>query len=215
MCNRNKAKPDSFYSRIFASLYNPFMNSMEERILARWRKKILYTQKGNILEIGAGTGNNFQFYDSEAEVIACEPSKEMLRYAKFKINAEVITNVTLVHAAIGDDVLEDYVPEGGFDAIVFTLVLCTIPDIEDAIQKAKKWLHPDGKLLVLEHIHDRDSWKGTFQKVIQPLWFYIAEGCDLTRNTDQILKKNGFTPIWERYFYHVLPFYCACLRKQD
>ena len=52
MCTcSNKAKPEKFYARIFARVYNPFMQRMEARILRPKREQLLSQLKGNILEV--------------------------------------------------------------------------------------------------------------------------------------------------------------------
>lgn len=122
-------------------------------------------------------------------------------------------DIHIVQAGIGDKTFLENIPEGGFDAIVFTLVLCTIPDPEAALQQCLQWLKPGGKVVVLEHIASSDPWGYRLQKAINPVWRHLAEGCNLHRHTDKLLEDMGFRKVSEEYFTKVLPFYVAVLEK--
>lgn len=190
----------TFYNRLFARFYDPIMQDFEAKVLQKRRKRILEGIQGNVLEIGAGTGANFSLYPATAKVIAIEPSEPMLRIARQKLaDASVKAEITLVQAGIGDPHLEQYIPDDGFDAIVCTLVLCTVPDLEAAVQSIKKWLKPGGTLHVLEHICSNKPIKRWWQNFINPLWRHLAEGCNLNRHTDAVLKIQGFQPQWEEH----------------
>ena len=148
----NQASPDTLYARLFAHLYNPIMHGPEQGYLLEKRRKLLQRAKGKVLEVGAGTGINLPLYPQEAEVLAIEPSAAMLNYASKAGPFEA--SIRLMQAGIGDAEVAQARPAGGYDFIVTTLVLCTIPDLEAAIRLMSSWLKPGGQLLVMEHIHD-------------------------------------------------------------
>jgi SAM-dependent methyltransferase len=190
------------------------MRRFEQDFLLEKRRKLLENIQGEALEIGCGTGINFTLYPENVHVVACEPSAPMLGYAFERLEKEKTTikaDIELVHAGIGDEELENYTPEGGFDAIICTLVLCTIPDQQAAIDNIKKWLKPTGKLYILEHIRAASAIGRFFQNLFNPLQKLLAEGCNLNRQTDENLKKQGFQPQWEDYFNKGLPLYEAVL----
>jgi len=166
------------------------------------------------LEVGAGTGINFSLYPAGVRVTGCEPSLPMLSRADQHLeNASVQADIRLVHAGIGDEELADHIPEAGLDAVVFTLVLCTIPDPLAAIRRVERWLKPGGRLLVLEHIGSDHAAGRFFQQLLEPIWTPLAEGCRLTRSTDVLLREAGFEAEWERYFTLGIRFYQASLKK--
>lgn len=213
MSNPNADLKEGFYSKLFARFYDPFMESLEEKILSKYRKQLLEPLQGNILEVGSGTGINFSLYPKGCHVIASEPSEHMLKYAEERLKMESVeAEIELVLAGVGSDALEKYIPEEGFDAIVCTLVLCTIPKPELAVESFKNWLKPDGKLVILEHVHAKTAPRKMFHNVINPAWKRFAEGCHINRDTAKMLRDSGFSAEWEHDFLKVLPFHVSVMR---
>ncbi|XDD49879.1 class I SAM-dependent methyltransferase [Leptospira sp. WS92.C1] len=204
---------ESLYARLFARFYDRFMNRIETTTLFERRKQLIRPLKGKVLEIGSGTGINFPLYGSEADVLAIEPSSAMMDKAKEKItsfqsNSDHGTIRTEL-LGIGDPALESLVPPKSMDAVIFTLVLCTIPDPESAIRFAKSRLKKGGKVLILEHVRASSRAGRYLQNIINPLWTKFAQGCNLNRDPESILKSEGFRTVTEEHFQNTLPFYYA------
>lgn len=215
MDNPNASVHETWYTRIFARVYDPFMRKMEERVLSRHRRRLLGSLSGDVLEVGSGTGINFGFYPSGCRVTASEPSAQMLRFAGGRMRSgSVKAEITFVQAGVGSPELEKLIPATGLDAIVCTLVLCTIPDPASAIHSFRRWLKPDGKLIVLEHVHAHSQPRRRIHEFINPVWKVLAEGCNLTRDTPRLLRDGGFVPVEEEQFTKVLPFYVAVMRYE-
>ena len=185
------------YKKLFARFYDSFMRGTE-RGLYKKRKALIEPLRGRILEVGSGTGINYQFYSSEAEIFALDPNKSMLTRAANKAPENL--SITYVHHRICDNDVETYIKQHSLDAIVSTLVLCSVPDPEKAIERFKYWLKPNGKLIILEHIHAENKLNQRLQNIINPLWSSFSDGCNLNRNTDVLIKQGGFTPIKSEYF---------------
>lgn len=192
------------YQKLFAAAYDPFMSSAEKS-LERNRRELLAHLRGNILEVGVGTGVNFDFFHPEANVLAIEPSMPMMKKALARIPAG--KNIEVYHLGVNDEPLEDLIKNGSLDAVVCTLVLCTIPHPEIALQKFKRWLKPEGRLVILEHIRSKHHWHGRMQDWVNPLWKAFGEGCNLNRNTDAMVKAAGFVPENEMYFKNSVTWY--------
>lgn len=189
------------YKKLFARFYDSFMRGTE-RGLYKKRKALIEPLRGRILEVGSGTGINYQFYSSEAEIFALDPNKSMLTRAANKAPENL--SITYVHHRICDNDVETYIKQHSLDAIVSTLVLCSVPDPEKAIERFKYWLKPNGKLIILEHIHAENKLNQRLQNIINPLWSSFSDGCNLNRNTDVLIKQGGFTPIKSEYFVQSL-----------
>lgn len=194
----------TYYQKLFASKYDSFMTKLE-RSFYPIRKELLGELKGEILDVGAGTGVNFEHFNAEANVIAVEPSLFMQEKSNAKL--PVKAHVTTINLSVTDDALDSIIREHSLDYVVCTLVLCTIPNQKKAFENFKKWLKPTGKLIVLEHIHAERNPNRFFQNMINPIWKVVGDGCNLNRDTDVLIKKAGFKLESEAYFKHSLRFY--------
>jgi ubiquinone/menaquinone biosynthesis C-methylase UbiE len=168
-------------------LYDLAVGLIERRMLAKLRKELLAPLHGTIVDVGAGTGANVLHFGEGANVIALEPDRSMagrirpkLRRARAKIDVR-----------IGDDSALDRIAERSIDAVVTTLVLCTVPDPALTLRRIKRVLRPTGKLIVLEHVRSPGTM-GKVQDVIAPVWRAIGDGCNLNRDTKTVLAQAGF-----------------------
>ncbi|MCB9266905.1 MAG: class I SAM-dependent methyltransferase [Lewinellaceae bacterium] len=207
---------DTLYSRLLARFYDPIMSGAEKSFLEEKRRQLLGRARGKVLEVGAGTGANFHLYNARAEVLAIEPSGAMLKYARKRLEKEGVTaRIQLLKAGIGDDEVRAVAPEAGFDYIVCTLVLCTVPGPGEALDLFRQLLKPGGQLLIVEHIQDNRQPQRWLQRAVTPAWKHLSEGCHLDRPTDELLKAQGFRAVEEAYFYRWVPFYWAVLEMED
>ncbi|MDV6235525.1 class I SAM-dependent methyltransferase [Leptospira ellisii] len=217
MCSSaDSLRSESFYERMFARFYDRFMNRIETTVLLRRRQRLLRPLCGRILEIGSGTGINFPLYSSEADVVAIEPSRSMMQKARERMTtldlsrrAEPPPKIRTEILGIGDPELENLIPPNSVDAVVFTLVLCTVPDPEYAIRFAKSRLKKGGKLLLLEHVLAESSAGRILQKTLNPFWKRFAQGCHLDRDPISIVRSEGFRLLEADRFRNTLPFYQA------
>jgi len=211
----NPRDSESLYARLIARIYDPVMQRLEERLLLAHRQELLARVRGQVLEVGVGTGINLPLYSERAQVLGIEPSAAMLSRARSRMEQTPITaEVELLEAGIEEEVLDERLAPGSLDYIVCTLVLCTIPELEKALQRFQAWLRPGGQLLAMEHIHDSRQPQRWLQQNFTPIWRQLAEGCHLNRPTDQLLKEAGFIARNEHYIMtRWVPFYWAVLEK--
>ena len=164
------------------------MAGTERSCLGWWRRDLLAQARGDILEIGAGTGVNLQYYpEGIGRLVLLEPDPGMRRQLASK--AESISTSELCESPSEALPFED----GSFDTVVSTLVLCTTPHPEQSLSEIRRVLRPGGQLIFLEHVLDRDSdGYAKWQRFVEPLWKRCAGGCHLTRDTEQALVEAGF-----------------------
>src|SRR5688500_11413473 len=129
-------------SHVLASLYDPFLALGERRGMSDNRRALLRGAAGRVLEIGAGTGANLTAYPPDLEgLVVTEPDPGMARrlrrhVARHRPDAEVL--------CVGAESLP--FPDGAFDVVVATLVLCTVPDPAAAVAEVRRVLRPGGRL---------------------------------------------------------------------
>jgi ubiquinone/menaquinone biosynthesis C-methylase UbiE len=171
---------------IFAALYDPIGASMERRWMGRRRRRLLAGARGAVLEIGGGTGANLAHYRSVDRVTIAEPDPFMRKRIGPKLeNARVPVEVS----EAGAEALP--FPDGSFDTVVSTFVLCTVPDQEAALDEVRRVLRPGGRLLFIEHVRAAGSM-ARWQDRLEPLWRRLLGGCHPNRDTVAAIEEAGF-----------------------
>jgi ubiquinone/menaquinone biosynthesis C-methylase UbiE len=76
-----------------------------------------------------------------------------------------------------------------FNAVIASMVFCTIPDVERALKEINRVLQPNGELRFFEHVRS-DGSHGRYQDRFTPIWKRIAGGCHLNRRTGKTLAAS-------------------------
>jgi ubiquinone/menaquinone biosynthesis C-methylase UbiE len=83
--------------------------------------------------------------------------------------------------------------DGSVDAVVGTLVLCSVPRLDEAVTEIKRVLRPGGRFVFLEHVAAEDRPRRLrWQRRVEPLWRRVAGNCHLTRQTADAIGAAGF-----------------------
>ncbi|MBI4032153.1 class I SAM-dependent methyltransferase [Candidatus Berkelbacteria bacterium] len=184
----------SIRSMLLARSYDRAMRRSEAGYLGRWRRALLATIRGEVLELGAGTGVNLQHYPrAVSRLVLAEPNDEMRhrlteRIARSGRRRILVDGSGAEMIGFGD---------AAFDAVVCTLVLCSVRDQAVTLSEARRVLRPGGRLYVLEHVLASESQLARWQRVAEPVWRFFSHNCHLTRNTAEAIVRTGFQ--WERF----------------
>lgn len=181
-------------SRIFSKLYDWFMRPTEQACLAGWRDEVLAPLTGTVLELGAGTGRNLGHYPSSVErLLLAEPDRHMRALLAERVGTR--KNVRILR----DSAEQLSVPDGSVDAVVSTLVLCSVEDPARALGEVRRVLAPGGRLAFIEHVAAKEgSSRLVWQTRLEPLWKRVAGNCHLTRDTAEAIRRGGFEIEWMR-----------------
>ena len=177
----------SLYSKyIVSKLINVGCGSKPIR---KQREKVLPLCEGEVLEIGAGSGLNFPYYDPNnvSKIYALEPDSEMLRQARiaaksWDLNIEFIESGA-EEIALGDNVV---------DTVLLTYTLCSIRYPELALKEIRRVLRKNGKLVYCEHGIAPERGVRNVQNIMNYFYPYLAGGCNLNRDIPDLIRKNGF-----------------------
>jgi ubiquinone/menaquinone biosynthesis C-methylase UbiE len=175
----------SFYSKyVLPRVIDLAMKNSETR---RLREAWIPQARGEVLEVGIGSGRNLEFYTEQVKrVQGVDPSVELQRMARKRVGR--IHVEFLLQSAENPLPL----PSGSIDTVVLTWTLCSIPDPHKALQEMKRALRPDGQLIFVEHGRAPDPGVAAWQDRLTPIWKRIGGGCHLNRKIDEIIKEAGF-----------------------
>ncbi|MEW6581514.1 MAG: class I SAM-dependent methyltransferase, partial [Actinomycetota bacterium] len=174
--------------RVRAWLADRMTARFDRRFGAAMRARQLSDAHGRVLEIGAGTGPNLPHYPAAVgELVVTEPREAMLDRARRRA-AAAARPATLLRAPAEDLPF----PDGAFDTVVCTVVLCTVPDQAAALREVRRVLRPGGVLLFAEHVRSPDPRRARWQDRMERPWRVIADGCHPNRDTLAALDAAGF-----------------------
>ncbi|HBT47393.1 MAG TPA: SAM-dependent methyltransferase [Peptococcaceae bacterium] len=160
-----------------------FYDFMDRMISPRWRKLVWQEAHGRVLEVGVGTGANFPFYPPDCQVTAIDFSSRMLARARQKLHL-ARAPVTLLEM----DVQQLDFPAASFDTVVATCVFCSVPDPVLGLQEVRRVCHPEGKIVLLEHVRSENMLLGPLMDFLNPLVVCLI-GSNINRRTVENVKK--------------------------
>lgn len=172
----------------FAAIYDRLNAGAERTFLRPAREEIVGRASGRVLEIGCGTGASFPYYTAAAEVFATEPDPHMLARARRRV-ADLGRAIDIRQAPA--EALP--FPDASFDAVVSTLVLCTVTDPARTLAEIRRVLRPGGELRFYEHVRHEHAFGAFWQDLVTPLWHRLFAGCHPNRDTAGLLRASGFT----------------------
>jgi ubiquinone/menaquinone biosynthesis C-methylase UbiE len=173
---------------LFARLFDRMAAKAEDKGAGEHRDRMLRGLAGRVIEVGAGNGLNFSHYPATvSDVLAVEP-EDYLRAKAERVAAETPVSIRVV------DGIADRLPaeDGSQDAVVVSLVLCSVPDQGRALAEARRVLRPGGELRFYEHVVSDQPRKARMQHAAAWLWPWVGGGCHPNRDTVGAIERAGF-----------------------
>jgi SAM-dependent methyltransferase len=179
--------PVGFYAKyllpylIDLAMWNP----EAARLRAAWVPRA----RGDVLELGIGSGLNLPFYSPGVRrIYGVDPSPQLQRMARKRSAASSLNVEFFLQSAEEELPLDD----GSIDTVVITWTLCSIPNARRALREAARVLKKDGHLIFLEHGRSADPAVVRWQERLTPLWKRVSGGCHLDRKIDELIGAAGF-----------------------
>ena len=170
----------------FARLWT-VMSGHEPEALKRLRRENLAGLDGRVLEVGAGTGTNFEFYpDTVTEVVAVEPERRLAEHAR---QAAAAARVPVI---VSTDPVERFTTSQPFDAVVCSLVLCSVGQPDEVLRQLHSMLRPGGELRYLEHIAGTGARARLQRFADATVWPRLLGNCHTHRHTEEAIAGAGF-----------------------
>lgn len=157
-------------------------------LINRLRRKQFSTARGDVLDVGCGTGENFEYLGKASSVTALDLSEEMIEEARRR-RRQLGAEVRLV---VGD-AQELPFPQARFDIVVSAFSSCTFPDYVAAFEEMVRVTKPGGRVLLVEHGRSSLGWIARRQdRNIERV--YERSGCRNNRDVLADLSEAGLDP---------------------
>jgi ubiquinone/menaquinone biosynthesis C-methylase UbiE len=183
--------------RLFA-WFSSHKNTAYEKIVMPRKQALFQSLNGTIVEIGPGAGANFAYFPRGIHYIAVEPNPFMHRYLSKeadRMNFEIdLRGCSAENIDLG---------EASADAVVGTLVLCSVDDQRQVLREILRILKPGGSYYFIEHVAAPEkSILRIIQRVVRFCWKIVNDGCHPDRETLSVIQTSGFTTV-EHISFHV------------
>ncbi len=181
---------------LFARLYARLAASGEAAGAAEHRRELLDGLGGRVVEVGAGPGTNFTHYPPTVrQVVAVEPEGYLRELARRAVASSAVPVQPVAGTAAALPL-----SDGWADAVVFSLVLCTVGSPAAALAEARRVLSPGGELRFYEHVRAEGERTARRQDLADRPWSWIAGGCHPNRDTVAAVAAAGFAVTGLRRF---------------
>ncbi|KAM4795307.1 thiol S-methyltransferase TMT1A-like [Rhinophrynus dorsalis] len=188
-----------YFLNKLSDVYNKAMEGTKKDLFSNLCDFAGPSKELNLLEIGCGTGANFQFYPPGCKVTCLDinPNFQEFLSKNQKKNDHLKFERFVVSSADNMSQISD----GSMDVVVCTLLVCSVPDTPKVLEEVWRVLRPGGALYFMEHVASTDdsSWIAFFQKILHPTWKLIFDGCDLRKTTWKDLEKAKFSELKLRH----------------
>lgn len=193
--NHSLPSHSGWRARLFAFLLQK-VNARYECSIAARKRSLFGELRGSVLEIGPGAGVNLCHYGPGLRWIGVEPNPYMRAYLRKEAERRGLQ--LDMRAGVAEQ-LE--VPDQSVDAVVCTLVLCSVHDVERVLKEIKRVLKPGAHFVFIEHVAaPRGTWMRRLQDWFTPVLAYFAVGCHPNRETWTSIVAAGFSKTMIQHF---------------
>jgi ubiquinone/menaquinone biosynthesis C-methylase UbiE len=180
----------SYRHRVFSSWYPKLAAANDRAGFGERRARLLAGLRGPVVEIGAGSGQNFAHYPmAVTRLIAVEPEPTLRAMARAAAPSAPVP-VEVVAASAHELPFTD----ASLDTVVACLMLCSVADQAAVLNEFRRVLKPSGQLRFLEHVRSEKPYAALAQKSLDAtlLWTALGAGCHCSRDTEAAIRVAGF-----------------------
>ncbi|MEH2202750.1 MAG: class I SAM-dependent methyltransferase [Nostoc sp.] len=154
--------------------------------LAKYRQKLLADVTGEVLEIGFGTGLNLAYYPCSIHKITTvdvNPGMNALANKRISDSGIIVERLLLSSENLP-------MPDNTFDSVVSTWTLCSIVNVQQALQEVYRVLKPGGRFFFVEHGLSDKPHLQVWQHRLTPIQKVVADGCHLNRDIQKLIEQH-------------------------
>jgi ubiquinone/menaquinone biosynthesis C-methylase UbiE len=183
------------YQKLQAAL-RARLNGKYERLLSERKQQLFSTLRGRVLEIGPGTGENLAYFALSVQWTGVEPNSYMHPYlheTARPLGVKVDLKIGKAECLPADD--------DSVDAVVSTIVLCSVKNPQLALSEVLRVLKPGGRFFFIEHVAAPSGTQlGRLQRLASPIFRVIADGCRPDLEIGTMIREAGFSRIQMQSF---------------
>jgi SAM-dependent methyltransferase len=191
----DRQKPDGYRANRVRGAVNAFgftvLDRYFNRLLQRQKLRVFAGLPDEVVELGSGVGANFRYLRHGTRVIAIEPNPAM--HAGLRARAKK-HDIDLELRGIAGERLD--LADSSVDAVISSLVLCTVTDPARVVAEVLRVLRPGGRYAFVEHVAAPAGTRlRRLQRVIRRPWAWCFEGCSCERNVRSVIEQAGFADV--------------------
>ena len=144
-----------------------------------------------VIELGAGVGANMRYLPVASHLVAIEPNPYM--HTRLRRAARTHGVDLEIRSVVGERI---DLPDASADAVISSLVLCSVRDPGAVLAEVRRVLRPGGRFSFAEHVvakpHTPTRWT---QRILRRPWAWIFEGCSCERDLATAIRSAGFSSV--------------------
>jgi ubiquinone/menaquinone biosynthesis C-methylase UbiE len=175
------------FNAAFFALMGPYI----EWSVRRHKRRVFADLPGTVVELGAGVGANLRHLPPASTLIAVEPNPHMHRRLRAAARRHG------VHLDLRETLAEHTdLPDHSVDAVISSLVLCTVTDPAAVLAEIRRILRPGGTYRFVEHVvAPAGTPTRALQRALRRPWAWTFEGCSCERDLAAPLRAAGFARV--------------------
>jgi SAM-dependent methyltransferase len=159
--------------------------------MRKHKARVFVDLPARVVEIGAGVGANFRYLPTGTHLIAVEPNPYM--HARLRRAARRRGIELEIRSTIGERI---DLPDASAEAVISSLVLCTVHDPAAVLAEVRRILSPGGRFSFAEHVvAKRRTPTRWFQRILRRPWAWVFEGCSCERDLTSLITSAGFASV--------------------
>jgi SAM-dependent methyltransferase len=159
-----------------------------DRYLATRKQALLGVLRGYVVEIGPGEGASLRHLPLGVRWIGVEPDP-VSRASALREARRVGIMATVLDGRAEALPLADR----SVDAVISTLVLCSVDDLAKTLSEVRRVLRPHGRFVFIEHVGaERGTRLRGVQERLAPWWLDVTGECRMARDTEASIRSAGF-----------------------
>jgi SAM-dependent methyltransferase len=158
--------------------------------LMRERKRVVFADlPPTVVELGPGIGANLRYLSPGTRLIAVEPNEAM--HPRLRARAARAQVELDLHTTVGERL---DLADASVDAVISSLVLCTVPDPAAVVAEVHRVLRPGGRYAFVEHVAAPEHTAlRRLQRAVRRPWGWFFEGCSCERDLRPVIEGAGFS----------------------